>query len=96
VANRSTDTIFIDGWSIGVKTGQNPWADAVLDQEDTCLSLYAYHIPPGGSCSLLPIRFHPAEAGHYRGFINVEFEVDGANGPHDTVISTLLGRAVEP
>jgi hypothetical protein len=96
LTNRSTDTIFIDGWSIGVKTGDNPWADAVLGEEDTCLSLYGYHIPPGGSCSLTPVRFHPAEAGHYRGFIYVEFEVDGANGPHDSVTSTLLGRAVNP
>ena len=96
LTNRSTDTIFIDGWSIGVKTGQNPWADAVLGQEDSCSSLYAYHIPPGGSCSLTPIRFHPAEGGHYRGFIYVEFEVDGANGPHDSATTTLLGRAVDP
>lgn len=96
LTNRSTDTLFLDGWGIGVKAGQNPWADAVLGQEDTCLSLYGYHIPPGGSCSLTPIRFHPAEAGHYRGFIDVEFEVDGANGPHDSVVTTLLGRAVDP
>jgi len=96
LTNRSTDTIFIDGWSIGVKTGENPWADAVLGQEDTCSSLYAFHIPPGASCSLTPIRFHPAQVGHYRGFIRVEFEVDGANGPHDSVTTTLLGRAVDP
>ena len=32
----------------------------------------------------------------YRGFIYVEFEVAGANGPHDSVTTTLSGRAVSP
>ena len=96
LTNRSDATIFVDGWSIGTTTGPNPWADAVLGQEDTCSSLYAYHIPSGASCSITPIRFHPADAGHYKGSIRLEFEVDGANGPHDSVTTTLLGRAVDP